>query len=314
MTKSRIKRDLTTGPIGKQLFKMTIPMTAGMFSMMAFNLTDTWFVSRLGTDELAAMSFTFPIVMIVGSVAMGLGTGTSSVISRHVGSGNHEKMRRLALDSILLCILIVAAFAAVGLLTLDPVFRMIGAKGRILELIKSYMVPWFSCVAVIFIPMTGNNILRATGDTTSPGIIMSVAAVLNVIFDPILIFGWGPIPAFGLKGAVYATIMSRSFTLFATFYVLHFRARLLEFSWPSVRELWNSWGQVLKIAVPTVASFMLMPLTTAFITRLVAGYGEAAVAAVGAGDRVIRFTFLAPMALGSVMMPYVGQNWGGQAI
>jgi MATE family, multidrug efflux pump len=314
MMKSRIKRDLTNGPIAKQLFQMTIPMTAGMFSMMAFHLTDTWFVSRLGTDELAAMSFTFPVVMIVGSVAMGLGTGASSVISRYVGAGDHDKIRRLALDSLLLCVLVVAIFAIGGLLTLDPVFRILGAQGRILELIREYMVPWYACVAVIFIPMTGNNILRATGDTTSPGVIMSIAAGLNVIFDPILIFGWGGIPAFGLKGAVYATILSRLLTIFASFYVLHFRARLLDFSMPSVREIWESWSQVLKIALPTAASFMLMPITAGVITRLVAGHGEAAVAAVGAGQRIIRFTFMVPMALGSVMMPFVGQNWGAKKI
>ncbi len=314
MTRTRIKRDLTTGPIAKQLFQMTIPMVGGMLSMMAFNLTDTWFVSLLGTDELAAMSFTFPVVMVIGSVAMGLGAGASSVISRYVGSGDHDKVCRTALDSLLLCIVFVAMFAIAGLLTLNPLFRLLGAKGHILQLVREYMVPWFSCVAVIFIPMTGNNILRATGDTTSPGIIMTVAAVLNVIFDPILIFGLGPVPALGFKGAVYATILSRLLTVFASFYVLHFRAHLLDFSIPTLRELSDSWKQVVRIALPTSASFMLMPVTTGFITRLVAAHGEAAVAAVGAGGRIIRFAFMFPMALGSVMMPYVGQNWGAKKL
>tara|TARA_B100000609_G_scaffold49514_1_gene38398 strand:- start:143 stop:1462 length:1320 start_codon:yes stop_codon:yes gene_type:complete len=291
---------------------MTIPMIAGMFSLMAFNLTDTWFVSMLGTDELAAMGFTFPVVMIIGSIAMGLGQGASSVISRTVGSGDISQVRRLAIGAILLSVLTVSFFALLGIMIVDPVFRTLGAKGHILELVKQYMIPWFACVGVIFIPMTCNNILRATGDTTAPGVIMSVCAIFNVILDPILIFGWFGLPAMGLKGAAYATILSRLITLFGSFYVLYFRARLLELEIPKLSDLINSWLQILRIALPTAGAMLLMPITTGVITRLVAAHGEAAVAAVGAGDRVIRFTFLVPIALGTVMMPYVGQNWGAK--
>lgn len=312
MKQSRIRRDLTTGSIGKQLFQMTIPMTAGMFSMMAFNLTDTWFVSMLGTDELAAMGFTFPVVMIIGSIAMGLGQGASSVISRTVGSGDLSRVRRLTIGSILLAVVTVTLFALVGLLTVDPIFQALGAKGHILELVKQYMIPWFACVGVIFIPMTCNNILRATGDTTAPGIIMSVCAIFNFILDPVLIFGWFGLPAMGLKGAAYATILARLFTLIGSFSVLYFRARLLELKIPRLSDLINSWIEVLKVALPSAGAMLLMPVTTGVITRLVSAHGEAAVAAVGAGDRVIRFMFILPIALGSVMLPYVGQNWGAK--
>ena len=125
MTRTRQAR-LIEGPIAPTLVKLTLPMLIGIFSMIAFNLVDTFFLGRLGTESLAAISFTFPVVMAIGSVALGLGVGAAALISRAIGVGDDEQVRRLTTDSLVLSLLIVSAFIIFGLLTVEPMFRAAG--------------------------------------------------------------------------------------------------------------------------------------------------------------------------------------------
>ncbi|MCF6335797.1 MAG: hypothetical protein L3J12_08655 [Spirochaetales bacterium] len=126
MTK-KIKANLTEGNITKLLIRLTIPMMTGMISMIIFNLVDTFYIGQLGKNELAAMSFTFPVVMVVQSIALGLGMGTSSVVSRAIGQGDSFKVKRLSSDALILAGLIVAVAAITGELTITPLFTLLGA-------------------------------------------------------------------------------------------------------------------------------------------------------------------------------------------
>ncbi len=170
---------LTEGPIVPTLIKLTLPMILGIVSMVAFNLIDTMFVGRLGDDELAAISFTFPVVMVVGGIAMGLGIGISAVVSKAIGEKNQEKVIRFTTDGLLLALLIVAIFAIIGILTIDPLFTLLGVNDKIMPLVESYMSIWYLGVIFIIVPMAGNNAIRATGDTVTPSIIMITAAGIS---------------------------------------------------------------------------------------------------------------------------------------
>ena len=301
---------LIEGNPSKTILALTGPMMVGMIGMVIFNLVDTWYVGRLGTTALAAMSFTFPIVMLQGSISMGLGLGASAAISRAIGANNRDLVRRLTTDSLLLSVSIVAIFVIFGLLTIDPLFRLLGAKGELLVLVKSYMRIWYIGVAFVVIPMIGNSAIRAAGNTTIPSMIMLVAIGVNVILDPLLIFGIGPFPRMELAGAALATVIARSITLMVSLLVLHFRFHMLTRHIPRWRELRQSWGQVLFIGVPAAITQMIIPLSMGVITRLVAGFGAAAVAAIGVGSRVEMFLLSPLMALGSVLVPFTGQNLG----
>lgn len=118
------KAVLTSGDVKKVLTKLTIPMIFGMLGMMIFNLVDTYFVGKLGTNQLAALTFTFPVVLVINSLAQGLGMGASSVISRAIGEGEHHKVQRLATDSLSLSIILVIVFVIIGLSTIEPVFQL----------------------------------------------------------------------------------------------------------------------------------------------------------------------------------------------
>lgn len=304
------KQDLTRGPIPAHLLRLVGPMGFGIFAIMAFNLVDTWFVSKLGTQGLAAMTLTFPVVMVVGSVSMGLGVGATSVLSRAIGAGLREEVQRLTTHTLLLGVALVTAVSIAGWILVEPMLAALGGEGEVLSLAAGYLRIWFAGAGAIVVPMLGMSAIRAAGDTRTPAVVMTAAGVANGVLDPLFIFGWGPIPAMGLEGAAIATLASRAITLVVALWVLHYREHLLRFSWQELRLIPDSWGRVLKIGGPAAFTNLAQPLTIGFLTGLAAGFGEPAVAAFGAGGRVEMFALIPAMAVGIGLAPFVGQNHG----
>jgi putative MATE family efflux protein len=305
---------LTEGSVGRTLISLTAPMVAGHFAIIAFNLADTYFVAQLGTRELAAMSFTFPVVMFVVSLTIGLGIGTGAIVSQAIGQGKHKRARRLTTDSLFLCILIVALCSTIGILTIEPLFELIGAAAETLPLVKTYMQVWYIGMIFVVVPMVGNSAIRATGDTKSPSLIMMISAGINVILDPLFIFGLAFFPRWGLFGAALATVIARATSLTFALIILHYRYRMLDFSMPRLEEVLDSWKRILFIGIPAAAATILFPISMAVLTRLAAGFSNKAVAAVGAGTRIETFALIVIMALSGVLVPFVGQNWGAKKL
>ena len=314
MSKLPSPASLTEGPIGPTLIKLTIPMLFGIMGMVVFNLIDTIYVGRLGTAELAALSFTFPVVMVVTSIGLGIGVGASSLISFAIGEGNHGKVQRITSDSLVLSLLLVTVFISVGYFTIDPLFTALGATPEILILIHQYMEVWYLGVPFVIVPMVGNNALRAKGDMKTPATIMLIIVLVNIILDPLLIFGLGPFPELGLKGAAIATVFARALSLFIGLYVLHYRNNMLTFKSPGITEVLNSWKTLLSIALPAAGARMIVPIAIGIVTRLISSYGPAPVAAYGAASRAEFFMLAVLMALSSVLNPFVGQNIGANKV
>lgn len=303
---------LLEGKIPKTLTLLTLQMFIGILAMQIFNLVDTFFVGQLGARQLAAMGFTFPVVLVINSMALGLGIGASSVISRAIGEGNQAKMRRFTTDALSLSVMIVTLFVVIGLFTIEPLFRSLGASGDVLQYIKSYMKIWYWGMPFVVIPMVGNNAIRATGDTKTPSFVMVSAVLINIILDPLLIFGYGPFPRWELAGAALATVISRGITMVLSFWILYHRERMLTFAIPKLKEGIQSWGKILYIGLPAAATNLIMPISMGIITRLVARFGATAVAGFGVGSRVQMFSMAIIGSLSSVINPFVGQNWGAK--
>jgi len=303
---------LTTGPVGGRLLRMAGPMLMGMIAIMAFNLVDTFFLGRFSTAALTAISFTFPVVMSLGSLALGLGMGASAVISNAIGEGDANRVQRLTTDALVLSVTIVVMVATAGMLTVRPLFAAFGAEGEILDLVELYMRIWYLSIGVLVVPMVGNNAIRATGDTRTPGLIMVVAALTNVVCDPILIFGWGPVPRLGIAGAAIATAFARATSLTAAVYVLGARKKMLSRRGMTPRAVLASSREILRVGLPAAATRMVMPVGLGVLVRIVAGFGPESVAAFGVGSRVGMFSFAVIMALGASLVPFIGQNLGAR--
>lgn len=302
------KAKLTEGSVGRHLVKMTVPMLLGISTMMAQGLIDAWFLGRVGDEALAAFSFGFPILMIITSVAIGLGAGTSSVVARAIGADNHRRARRLATDSLLLSFIITASMAAVGVMTIDPLFKLLGAPADMIPMIRTFMTILYTGVPFLVVGMVGTSSMRATGDTVLPGKIMICGAILNVILDPIFIFGIGPIPAMGLNGAATAALLARGTMFFGTLYFLVYRLDLVSFNKPDPAELKQSWKDILHVGLPAAGTNAIIPVAMTVITAMIARYGHEAVAGFGVASRIESLVLVVFYALSSVIGPFVGQN------
>ena len=310
MKPRRSRINMTEGPPGPAIISLMIPMMVGMIALLSYNIADTWFIGRLGTMELAAVSFTFPVAFIVNALAMGLGVGTSSVASRLFGANELGQIQRITTHAALLAALVGLSVLALGLATIEPVFRLLGADDTTLPLIERYMSIYYFGGVFLVVPMIGNSVLRASGDAKTPSLLMTSGAILNVILDPVLIFGWGPVPRMELEGAAYATVFANALVGALAISILYFRDQLFRFKQKDWSLLLDSWRRILHVGVPSMASSLVAPLTTAFITWQVAKFGQEAVAGFGVASRIEGLSLMALMALSAAITPFAGQNYG----
>lgn len=301
---------LLTAPMTSVLLRMTGPMILGIVAILAFNLVDTFFIGMLGTQALAAISFTFPVTFVVTSLAMGLGAGLSAVMGHALGQGKHEEAARITTDNLFLAVLLVTLIAVAGALTIHPLFRLLGASDALIALIYDYMLIWYLTVPMLVLPMVGNAAIRATGDTKTPSLVMTVAGLVNGVLDPLLIFGIGPFPEWGIRGAAIATSLSWLMAMLVSLYILRHREGLLRWRLSPRPQLLAHWRALLHVAVPASFTNMLNPLANAVLMTIFAGLGTEVVAAYGAASRVEALLLIVMMALSSVLAPFISQNCG----
>ncbi|KID58137.1 multidrug transporter MatE [Pseudoalteromonas luteoviolacea] len=301
--------DILTGSIPATLKRMTVPMIFGMIMLMSFNLVDTFFISLLGTEPLAAVSFTFPVTFTIISLAIGLGIGTSAVIAKALGSKDIEEAKFDAFISLILAAVLVALLAALGYVLMDPIFTLLGADASTLPYIHDYMNVWFLGAVFLITPMIGNSVLRASGDTKTPSMIMGLGGLINAVLDPILIFGLGPIPALGVQGAAIASVIAWAVGVVVIIYLLAIKKQLLSCS-SAKQSVWGAVTKIMKIGLPAAGANMLTPIAMAVMTAIVATYGAQAVAAFGVGSRIESIACLVILALSMTLPPFVSQNYG----
>lgn len=299
---------LTQGSVGRHLVGMALPVLVGITTMMGQAFVDAWFIGQVGDRELAALGFAFPVLMVITSVAIGLGAGTSSVVARAIGAEDHARAQRLSTDSLLLSFAVTAVVSLLGVTTIDPLFRLLGAPETMLPLIGSYMRIFYAAVPFVVVGMVAMSSMRATGDTRLPSLLMILASIANVVLDPILIFGFGPIPRMELDGAAWAALIARLSLFAGGVWFLRRRLDLLSFEKPNPAKLRRSWADILHVGIPAAATNAIVPIATGIITAMLARYGPEAVAGFGVVSRVEALTLVMFYALSAIIGPFVGQN------
>jgi putative MATE family efflux protein len=299
---------LLEGDVAATLRSMTLTSAAGMLAMIATSLVDTYWVSRLGTAQLAAISFAFPLESLVMNVGLGLMIGTSTAVARATGTGDSARAARLTTHAVVLAVGFVALLAGAGYLWHAPLFRALGADAATLAQLSGYVRTW--CVGIVFmmVPLVVNGALRAVGDAQTPMRVMLLGACLTALLDPLFIFGAGPVPAMGLRGAATASLCARVLVSLTVLVVMA-RRGLLDRTLPSRAELGDSVRTILRVGGPAILTNALGPLAVTLVTGIVASHGAAALAGYGTGARVDALVMIAPFALSGALSPFVGQNW-----
>jgi len=300
-------KDLTQGAIAPWLYRLTAPMVLGIMAMFLFNLVDTYFISLLGTQPLAAISFTFPVTMLVINMGIGLSIATGAVVARALGQKDQQQTTLWISSSFYLAILIALVLMTIGLTLQDTIFQLLGAGPELLPLISAYMTWWFAGSVLLIILIVVNASVRATGNTKLPSLVMLFSALLNGILDPLFIFGIGPFPELGIKGAAIATLIS---WLLALLLIMRFMIRNQLISFRLNHAFINSWKKLVSLGVPAAFTNMLGPLANGLLVAWVAQYGTTAIAAYGVGSRLEPLALIVVMAFTASLPPFVGQNHG----
>ena len=304
------KNDLTKGPVASSLARLTAPMVLGVSSSILVQTLEMGFIGQLSTQHVAAITFTFPLTMLLTSIALGIGIGTSSVIARSVGAGDAADMRRLATHSLVLIAVLMSALSVVLWLLMDPIFTLLGASPQLLALIHTYLDIYLPGTVLFTLTMILGNIMRANGEANIPGMVMTVGAFANLAIDPFLIFGWLWFPRMELAGAATAMTITRVITTAVMlYYVLRGHLLLPKLN---LDKFWQSAKRILHIGFPAMATQLIGPVTGLIVTRMLAQHGEVVVAGFGVATRIEAVAAMLLFALSGSIGPFVGQNWGAK--
>lgn len=303
---------LTRGGIGGHLVSQTLPMIVGVAAIMSVGLIDAYFIGQLGSQELAAVSFIFPITITLSSLGVGVMVGINSVIARALGAGDDDRAQRRANFGVVFALAAGLVLGIALFLLLDPLFRLMQASDELLPLIREYMRPYSLGLPVLLVQMGLQGVLRGQGEARYVSMISITYSVVNWILDPILITGAFGFEGFGIAGAAYATIAGFAVAIFIA---LFFIGRTpIEIHPTRIREcnMGDSSRAILKVAGPAAFSNAINPIGLSILTALLASQGEAAVAGFGAAGRLQSFAVVPLLALSGSIGAIVGQNWGAK--
>jgi putative MATE family efflux protein len=304
-------RDLTKGPVGRALFLVSAPMSIGILGVLSVGLADAAFLARAGETELAAIGFVYPAIVVLTSLAIGLGAGTAAVVSQVLGRDGDadRKSARLALHALIFAAGL-ASLASVAFHAAAPtLLALMGAEGAVRDEAVAYIGWWCLSFPPMVAGMGLNAVFRAGGEAQIAATVMSLQALLNIGLDPLFIFGWGQLQGMGTEGAGVATFLARGLAF----------AGLLAFAWRSgrvsiARDCLTGFAGTLRgitrIGAPAAASNAINPLGLSMVTAAVATIGDTAVAGFGAAARAQSLLFVPMLAMSSGIGPVVGQNWG----
>lgn len=303
---------LIHGSIPRHLVKQTAPGILGVAAIMSVGVIDAYFIGQLGSDELAAISFIFPVITALSSLGVGIMAGVSSVVSRALGEGEEARAKGRANLGILTG---MAAGLAVGgglYLVRQPLFALMQAEPQVLALIEEYIRPFAMVFPMLLVMMAVNGVLRAQGMAKSSTFVLLAYAAVNWVLDPILIAGVGSFAGFGMAGAAYATGCGWVVAVIAAFVLLS--KGDIPFDPGALRG--RRWGvglrALLKVAVPAAFTNSISPAALAVLTGLLAAESQTAVAGFGAGGRIQAIALVPLLALSGSIGAIAGQNWGAR--
>lgn len=303
-------RALLQGPIVSTLLRLAWPNVIIMFAQAATGLIETYWVGMLGTDALAGMALVFPGVMLMQMISAGaMGGGISSAVARALGAGRREDADALVLHAIVINVVLGAAFAVLVLIWGRPLYALMGGQGASLEAALLYSNVVFGGSVLLWVMNGLASVIRGTGNMLFPALVICVGAIALVPLSPLLIFGFGPIPAIGIAGGGAALLLFYAGgTAVLGWYVLSGR-NIARFSLAPLR--WSPAREILRVGAVAAVTSVQTNVTIALTTALVGmAAGPAAVAGFGTAARLEYLLVPLVFGLGGPLVALVGTNIG----
>ncbi|RJE71843.1 MATE family efflux transporter [Reichenbachiella sp. MSK19-1] len=302
--------EFTTGSINKAIFLLSVPMVLEMVMEALFAVVDVYFVGKVSVDAVATVGLTESVMMMVYAIAIGLSMAATAVVSRRVGEKDYKRAGDAAFQAILIAAIFSVVISFFGIIYAEDILRLMGGSEALVSKGFGYtrvMLGGNLCIMLLFLI---NAIYRGAGDASMAMRSLWIANGLNIVLDPLFIFGWGPIPAYGVEGAAIATTIGRSMGVFYQVFGLLSGSRIIKLGLENINLRWKTIKRIFNIGLGGMGQFLIESASWLFLVRIISEFGSAALAGYTIAFRIIVFTILPSWGMANAAATLVGQNLG----
>ena len=303
--------ELTKDSIPKTLGVMALLTSVGMLALVGFGVADALFVGMLGEGPLAALTYSFPILIGSSAVGVGLGVGSEAVFAPIVGRGNQDEIRRVGTQLMAFATGLAVVLSGLMALVAEPYPIWMGASADVAPLVTLYIELWLLGTPPLIVALVGGGLARTIGDPKTPAVVMVLAALLNIGLDPILIFGIeGWVPAYGFEGAAYATLATKILAGAWCYGLFVWKYKLVTLAPGSFEGGLEHLREMLRLGTPAMGVQCMVPLGQSMMLKLLSAAGTGVVAAFGLAIQIESLGLLGCASLNLSLGPFVGQHVG----
>lgn len=308
------KKNLTNVPVFQALIQLSIPLVLINVILTLYQVVDMFWVAKLGTESIAAISLSFPIIFVINSIMFGVSSSGAIIIAQYFGKKEHKKINYYAGQTLIWLTIIGLATGIIGFLISDLLIALIGAETGVSVLAGAYTKIIFLGIVFGFVYQGFTSILRSLGQVKLPLIIAFIGLVLNFILDPIFIFGGFGIPQLGVRGSAIATVLTQGFSLLIALIWLKKHKKLVNIRNKDLRPSKKILFKFLKIGLPTTFEFLSRSIGFVLLTFIIAWFGTNAIAAYGVGMRVTSLAMVPSFGISLATLTLIGQTLGAKKI
>ena len=301
-----------TQPVGKLMMSMSLPIMISMLVQALYNIVDSVFVAKISEDALTAVSLAFPIQTLMIAVGAGTGVGINALLSKSLGEKNFERANRAANNGVFLAFMSFLLFVVIGACITGVFYNVQTENADIRQYGKDYLYIVSIASLGLFMQMTFEKLLQSTGKTLYSMYTQGLGAVVNLILDPCLIFGWGPFPKMGVSGAALATVIGQCLAALLGL-VLNIRVnKEIKLSLKKYPPNTKTMKHIYAVGLPSIIMQSIGSVMTYSLNKILIGYSETAVAVLGVYFKLQSFIFMPVFGLNNGYIPIVAYNYGAR--
>lgn len=304
------EKSYTTGSINRAIVLLSIPMILEMAMESLFAVADAFFVAKISVEAIAAVGLTESVITLIYSLAIGLSTAASAMVARRIGEGDPERAAIAAMQSIYIAVAISILIGIPGIIYAEDVLRWLGGSETLIETCVGYTRISFGGNIVIMLLFLLNGVFRGAGDAAIAMRSLWIANGINIVLDPLLIFGLGPIPAMGIEGAAIATFIGRGTGVVYQLYMLRKGSGVIHLAWTHLKFQAKIAWKLAEVASTGALQFLIASASWIFLMRIISNFGSEAVAGYTISIRLLIFTLMPSWGIANAASTLVGQNLG----